>query len=215
MLILVRLVPIDGEGGVLGGAGPCWIRDPSNLTIMGSMQFDTDDLEVLEAEGILSNVILHEMGHVLGIGTLWETQGLLADPSQPPTNGADPHFTGPQAIAAFDNVGGVAYIAGAKVPVENTGGPGTADSHWRESVLDDELMTGFIGTGTSPLSIVTLASLADQGYEVDQTKADAFTLLPGVRAFASRPLIHLKNDILRGPIRKVDARGRMTGELRR
>ena len=64
LLILVRLVPIDGEGGVLGGAGPCWIRDPSNLTIMGSMQFDTADLEALEAEGFLSNVILHEMGHV-------------------------------------------------------------------------------------------------------------------------------------------------------
>ncbi len=215
VLILVRLIPIDGEGGVLGGAGPCWIRDPSNLTIMGSMQFDTDDLEVMEADGILANVVLHEMGHVLGIGTLWELQGFLPDPSLPPGTSTDPHFTGPQAITAFDDVGGIAYIAGAKVPVENTGGPGTADSHWRESVLNDELLTGFIGTGSSPLSIVTLASLADQGYGVDLTQADAFTLLPSVRAFASRPLIQLKNDVLRGPIRKVDSRGRITGELRR
>jgi len=228
VLILVSLVPIDGEGGVLGGAGPCYIRDfePVNtvevgdLTILGSMQFDTDDLAMLEAEGILSNVVLHEMGHVLGFGTLWEAQGLLAEPTmppspEPPNPDADPHFTGAQGVSAFDDIGGVAYVAGAKVPVENTGGPGTADSHWRESVLDNELMTGFIGIGSSPLSIVTLASLADQGYGVDLTKADAFTLLPALRAFASRPVIHLKNDILRGPIRKVDSRGRVTGELRR
>ncbi len=194
--------------------------DVGDLTILGAMQFDTDDLAMLEVEGILSNVVLHEMGHVLGLGTLWEAQGLLADPTIPPSPApenptADPHFTGPQAVAAFDDVGGVTYVTGEKVPVENTGGPGTADSHWRESVLDNELMTGYIAPGSSPLSVVTLASLADQGYQVDLTKADPFTLLPGLRAFASRPVIHLKNDILRGPIRKVDARGRVTGELRR
>ena len=216
LLILVRLVPIDGEGGVLGGAGPCWIRDPSNLTIMGSMQFDTADLEALEADGFLSNVILHEMGHVLGFGTLWEVDGLLVDPvGNPPNTGADPHFIGSQGITAFDAAGGAAYVASAKVPVENIGGPGTADGHWRESVFDNELMTGFIGAGSSPLSVVTIASLADQGYAVDLTKADPYTLLLSLRAFTARPLVRLKNDILRGPIHKVDSRGRVTGQLRR
>jgi hypothetical protein len=229
VLILVRLVPIDGEGGVLGGAGPCYVRDAAplntvevgDLTILGSMQFDTDDLEALEAQGILSNVVLHEMGHVLGVGTLWEVQNFLTGPSlpdndaDPSTPNGDPHFNGSQGISAFDDVGGVTYIGGAKVPVENSGGPGTADSHWREDVLGNELMTGYIATGSSPLSVVTLASLADQGYGVDFTKADPFTLLTAVRAFSSQPLIHLKNDVLRLPIRKVDSRGRVTGELRR
>jgi hypothetical protein len=224
VLILVNLVPIDGEGGVLGGAGPCYVRDfgiqdvfeVGDLTILGTMQFDTDDLEMLEAEGFLSNVILHEMGHVLGFGTLWESQGLLVDPAEGeiPNPGADPHFIGSQAIVSFDDVGGTAYVAGAKVPVENTGGPGTADGHWRESVFDRELMTGFIGAGTSPLSVVTLASLADQGYSVDFTKADGYTLAMALQAFERGRTLKLQGDILRRPIRKVDARGRVTGMLR-
>ncbi len=224
VLILVSLVPIDGEGGILGGAGPCYVRDfgvpdvfgVGDLTILGTMQFDTDDLETLEAEGFLSNVILHEMGHVLGFGTLWDAQSLLVDPAEGaiPNPSADPHFIGSQAIGAFDGVGGTAYIAGAKVPVENTGGPGTADGHWRESVFDRELMTGFIGAGASPLSRVTLASLADQGYSVDLTKADGFTLGTALQAFERGRTLKLKGDILRRPIRKVDKRGRVTGLLR-
>ncbi|HET6778432.1 MAG TPA: leishmanolysin-related zinc metalloendopeptidase [Gemmatimonadales bacterium] len=216
VLILVSLVPIDGEGGTLGGAGPCYIRTVGDLTILGTMQFDTDDLEMLEAEGFLSNVILHEMGHVLGFGTLWDRQNLLVDPAEGdfPNPLADPHFIGAQAIAAFDDVGGTTYVAGAKVPVENTGGPGTADGHWRESVFDRELMTGFIGSGTSPLSIVTLSSLADQGYAIDFTKADGYTLTLALKAFDTRKQLQLKNDILRMPLRKVDSRGRVTSVLR-
>jgi Leishmanolysin/Bacterial Ig-like domain (group 2) len=226
VIILVRLAPRDGPGGILGGAGPCFIRsadppaDPVDpLTVMGVMEFDTEDLQQLEDEGFLEDVILHEMGHVLGIGTLWDFQGLLVDPSLTaggvPNPGADPHFTGSQAIAAFNSAGGLAYV-GEKVPVEDTGGVGTADAHWRESVLDNELMTGFIGSVQNPLSRITIASLADQGYPVNLAAADPYSFLLGsLRAFDSRPKLQLKNDILRHPIRKVDRHGRVTGVLRR
>jgi hypothetical protein len=223
VVILVSLVSIDGPGNVLASAGPCYIRDfdppttiePGDLTILGLMQFDTDDLPSLESAGLLSTVILHEMGHVLGFGVLWGEQGLLADPSLPPADGTDPHFTGAQALNAFANVGGAAYVAGAKVPVERNGGLGTADSHWRDSVFVNELMTGYVDPGRNPLSVVTLASLADQGYAVDLATADAYSLMLSLRAFDTTPKLLLKNDILRGPIRKVDRSGRVTGELRR
>jgi hypothetical protein len=146
---------------------------------------------------------------------LWTFQGLLADPSLPPANGTDPHFTGAQAISAFDGAGGVAYVDGEKVPVEDTGGLGTADAHWRETVLRNELMTGFIGAGASPLSRITIASLDDQGYGVDLAAADGYTLMFPLQAFDTRPTLQLKNDILRVPIKKVDRRGRVTGEVRR
>ena len=41
------------------------------------MSFDTADLASMEADGTLVDVITHEMGHVIGIGTIWEDKGLL------------------------------------------------------------------------------------------------------------------------------------------
>jgi hypothetical protein len=216
VLILVVLESIDGPGGTLGQARPCYIRDPGDLTVLGFMQFDTDDLEAVEASGLLSEVIVHEMGHVLGFGSLWDLQSLLAGASLPPTNGTDPHFTGIEARNAFDLIGGTTYAAGLKVPVENMGGPGRADGHWRESVFDNELMTGLIAGGQNPLSIVTLASLADQGYLVNLAGADAYSLTLSLRAFGgSSPMFQLTNDVMSGPIKKVDRRGRVTSEFRR
>ena len=37
------------------------------------MQFDVADMAKLISNGTLQSVVLHEMGHVLGIGTLWDT----------------------------------------------------------------------------------------------------------------------------------------------
>jgi hypothetical protein len=216
VVILISQVPIDGPGNVLASAGPCWIRDPGFMPILGRMRFDTADLPAVEAAGQLSTVVLHEMGHVLGIGTLWADHGLLAGPSLPPDNGTDPHFTGIRATNAFNNVGGTAYVGGAKVPVENIGGPGTADGHWRESEFGSELMTGYINAGQNPLSTVSLASLGDEGYAVNLATADSYSLgLSLLRAFDTRPKLLLQNDIMGGPITKVDRRGRVTGELRR
>ena len=215
VVIFVMLEPIDGPGGVLGSAGPCYIRNANALTVLGAMRFDSADLGELEAEGLLEAVILHEMGHVLGFGSLWSLQGLLADPSLPEDEvPADPHFTGPQAIAAFNEVGGAAYPLG-KVPVENTGGEGTADGHWRESVLGNELMTGFVDPGSNPLSKVTLAALADQGYAVNLGGADPYSLTLALRAPGSSRGLELGDDVLRVPIRRVDAAGRITGMFQR
>ena len=70
------------------------------------------------------------------------------------------------------------------MPVENTGGPGTRDGHWRESVFRNELMSGFIAAPDNPLSRLTVASLQDLGYKVDLTKAEAYTL-PDLLAVAA------------------------------
>jgi hypothetical protein len=91
------------------------------------------------------------------------------------------------------------------VPVEGTGGPGTADSHWRESVFANELMTGFIGGNNNPLSKVTSRSLLDLGYAIDDATADplGFTLNVRRDAQAARarvPLRHLRERPLSGPI---------------
>ena len=66
------LQPIDGPGAVLGAAGPCLVRNADFLSLYGIMFFDIDDLDFLEQIGFFDEVVIHEMGHVLGFGTLWE-----------------------------------------------------------------------------------------------------------------------------------------------
>jgi hypothetical protein len=222
VLILVTLEPIDGPGGTLAAAGPCFLRTASYLPVLGLMRFDTDDLAQLEGDGRLGPVIMHEMGHVLGFGGLWGSSyfDLLRNPSCPSSPGVDTHFAGTQAIAAFDFIGGTGYTGGEKVPVENSLGscPGTRDVHWRESVFDEELMTGFVevaGT-TMPLSRVSVASLGDMGYQVNLAAADAFTKTFGAMAalVQVRAKLDLNDDVWRGPISVVDAQGRILRVIR-
>lgn len=207
LVIFVTLEPIDGPGGVLGTAGPCLIRFGTLLPVAGTMRFDTADLATLESNGLLDDVVLHEMGHVLGIGTLWGSLGFLADPAA--AGGVDPHFTGPSAISAFNALGGSGY-GGAKVPVEAGGGAGTQDGHWRESVLDRELMTGWIDAGSNPLSLLTASSLDDLGYTVDSGAADAFgiSISPSIVPRAGTTGLKLEGDMSLVPIEVVDPGGR-------
>jgi hypothetical protein len=218
LTIFVTIKPVDGVGSVLGQSGPCFVRDPGDLTVIGRMEFDEDDIEQLEQEGSLTAVITHEMGHVIGFGTLWGSDNLdlLRNPSQPDPDPplADTHFIGADAIAAFNEAGGTDY-AGAKVPVMNTGGAGTVNSHWRDGVFDPELMTGYLSAGPNPLSAVTIASLRDLGYTVNLTKADPFSLNPSLRVAGPRRGRQLVNDIISDPIRRVDLNGRIVGVIRR
>lgn len=207
VLILVDLEPIDGPGGILGAAGPCYVRNPGSLPVLGLMRFDTADLSVLESAGLLQTVILHEMAHVLGYGTIWTARNLLA--GSVASGGTDPHFTGSRATMEFNAAGGTDYSAGLKVPVENTGGLGTEDAHWRESVFANELMTGFVDQGVNPLSRVSIASMADLGYTVNLLGADPYMLGASLRAFGGRPPLELPNDVLRLPIHVVDGGGRL------
>ena len=215
LTIFVTIEPIDGPFGTLGQAGPCFVRVPGNLTVIGRMQIDVDDMDLLESDGALQAVILHEMGHVLGFGTLWTPAGLLADPTDVNDPGAkDTHFTGPQALIAFDAAGGASYT-GAKVPVMNVGGAGTINSHWRDEVFDPELMTGFLNEGFNPLSAVTVRSMQDLGYAVSVAGADPFSLSPALRVAGERRGRPLGDDIIKDPIRLVDTNGRVVGEVRR
>jgi hypothetical protein len=215
LIIFVTIEEIDGEDGILGQAGPCFVRVPGDLTVIGRMTFDEADMLALEADGSLQAVILHEMGHVLGFGTLWASAGLLEDPADTQNPGAaDPHFTGAQAIIAFNAGGGTTYT-GAKVPVMDVGGAGTINSHWRDQVFDAELMTGFLNNGVNPLSAITVRSLEDLGYKVSVAGADAFALNPTFRIAGQGRGRQMINDIITEPIRRIDANGRVVGVVRR
>jgi hypothetical protein len=160
---------IDGPSGILGQAGPIFLRPGTFLPAFGIMEFDRADLARMEADDSLESVIIHEMGHVLGIGTIWTNLGLLQGAGT-----ANPVFTGSNAMREFGAL--IGANAPTPVPVENTGGPGTRDGHWRESVFGNELMTGFLNPGLNPVGRMTVAALQDIGYQVNLNAADPFTL---------------------------------------
>ena len=173
LLILAQGVPIDGAGGILGQAGPTHLRPASAgvnafLPAKGTMSFDTADLAAMQANGTLLDVITHEMGHVIGIGTIWPHKHLLAGATT-----GNPTFTGTTAKKEYGVLKGTGPAA---VPVENTGGAGTKNSHWRETVFKNELMSGFIAAAGNPLSRVTAGSLKDLGYVVNMNAAEPYTL---------------------------------------
>jgi len=170
LMIDAQITPIDGPSGILGSAGPCWLRSGSRLPIYGVMKFDSADVGGLESSGRLEATILHEMGHVLGIGTIWQSPLFTGGGTSTPL------FHGLAARGAWHAIGGT-----GSVPIENTGGPGTRDGHWSESTFDNELMTGWLDSGSNPLSRMTVAALGDLGYSVDMTAADPYGL-PGLRS---------------------------------
>lgn len=177
LVITVEVTPIDGAGGVLGMAGPCVISGTDDLSRAGIMQFDSADVADMLDDGTFEAVVTHEMGHVLGIGTLWNFgHSLLSGAGT-----SNPRYVGARGKAELSTLGG----STEEVPVENTGGAGTVDSHWRESVFSTELMTGWISLTSNPLSALSISSLGDLGYAVDRSAADPYALPGG--AVMGRP----------------------------
>jgi adhesin/invasin len=171
VVLLAQVASIDGVGGVLASAGICLSRSGLGFPAIGFMTFDSADLDNLIAQGKVENTVGHEIGHTLGIGTDWATLGFISG-----AGGANPTFTGVLARTAFDLVGGSTYFD-LIVPVENTGGAGTRDRHWRESVMGSEMMTGYSGPSSrEPLSLITVASLADLSYTVSYYGAGTYTV---------------------------------------
>ena len=194
--------------GVAGWGGVRLLRETSHLSVVGCMAFNLDD------NFVSLSTALHEIGHVLGIGTHpWDEHGFVQ------RSLGDVHFNGPRAIAAFNAAGGRNYT-GKKVPLEEDW------SHWRASVLKGELMRAD-GAGDA-LSAITIQSLADVGYVVDVTQADPYTLHSAaakVAATGSTPDDRLPGRLApkrtcgvgqqREPIYVIDPQGRVVRTLQR
>lgn len=170
LLIHISIQFIDGLGGVLGYAGPCLI-DSNSYPRFGIIVLDEDDVIDLIENDLFNIVIKHEIGHVLGIGTLW-TNGTTFDENTIQTPSGGYPYLLPFANEEDTLLG---RIGGASV--EDTGGSGTAKGHWKELVYDHELMTGYVeSSGSMPLSRLTIGALRDLGYNVTFETAESYTL---------------------------------------
>ena len=186
LLVSVEVGEIDGEDGLIAVAGPCLVRGVgAALPVYGTLRLDAADLPRLEEENALAGIALHELGHVLGFGSLWlrpEYDALIDFASDPPGASCDkaaafargPSYQGARGLEAYRALGGEGTLALA--------GPSSASVpciHWAEAVFGNELMTPLLGPGgedANPLSRLTAAALADLGYTVDLEAADPYEL---------------------------------------
>ena len=177
LTVFVQVANVDGAGNSLAWSSPCLMRkDGTTVTqpVLGVLTLDGADLPALLANADstrLLNLLTHELGHVLGIGLDWHYFGLRTG-----ENTADVRYVGAAGRRAAWELGFTAEPTDG-VLVENLGGGSTRNMHWREATFGDELMTGWVATGRAPLSLVTVRSLADLGYTVQEAGADAFSVV--------------------------------------
>jgi hypothetical protein len=156
--ITAELKTIDGVGAVLGQAGPTALRTGSYLPATATMQFDAADAQWLYDAGQWGYVILHEMLHCEGIGTIWDRKGLI-DTSVAGTA----FYKGANGNAWLNQIQGT---TGQRIAIETDGGSGTAYGHWDEATYGNELMTGWLNSGVNYLSNMSIGSLKDLGYSI-------------------------------------------------
>jgi hypothetical protein len=185
--LLIHVMLEAMPAGILGSAGPCGVRS-DGMPYYGTIKLNSNEISRLSS-GALTATILHEMGHILGIGTLWDRQGLLdyvGNCNSTARFSRQPTFTGSAANSEYALLRNAPAVSG--VPVEGDAyGPGTRCGHWREAEFGHELMTGILTSlnGQVPLSRMTIASLRDLGYAVDMSQADPYSIpAPGMRTLS-------------------------------
>lgn len=184
VVIYATVTTIDGPGRILGSAGPCVIRTTNRLAVVGVMRFDSDDVADLARTERLTPIILHEMLHVVGVGTVWRALDLISG-----SGTADPRYTGPHGTSRCNASSGQ-LACGGSVPIENLGAVGTIEAHWREATFDAELMTGYAEKAGvfMPLSSITAGSLEDYGYAVNLLATDPYRVPGAISGRLRRPL---------------------------
>lgn len=167
-VVLMGIAPFDGQGNTLARGGPCgYGRQTLPAAISGQMSLDQADVSTASSD-FLETVIWHEIGHAVGIGTLWfdDIQDIDA------TAAEDFRYTGTNGDDEWTALTG--SVPGG-VPVQPS-----VHAHWDEGWFDSEIMTPVSegALGAAPISRVTIGTLVDLGWTADLTAADPYAL-PG------------------------------------
>ncbi|KAA8497896.1 hypothetical protein FVE85_5481 [Porphyridium purpureum] len=200
MSLYFRVNSIDGLGGVLGSSrnyqhiAVCTDDEvPCHYDVLPSLAecvFDAADFfsncDFPAWKDFWVEVVLHEMLHVLGVGSFWTDRfptrtGYNTRVDCVATSSASYKYPG--AKREWNLLGG----SGAP-PVEynHWNGDGSNCKHWDESKMNVELMTSEASTVLTPstvstverLSKVTLGAMEDLNYVVDWSQAEAYIVPP-------------------------------------
>ena len=172
------------RGTAVGGS--TWLREETRLPMAGFVVVDGEYMvdwfhEVGEKHAYWEETInastwaeahfnlwlyeaaVHEIGHALGIGTIWWLDDRFHYDEDPMKS----YFAGEHAIAAFQVLPGASY-KGEAVPVYGSG-------HWNGRMLGEATMDNH-GVDMERISTITVGALADLGYEVDFSQGHVCTV---------------------------------------
>lgn len=155
-------------GGSLDSAG--FLKLPTKGT--ANINTNSEAIAVLTSTvDYFKNVMIHEFGHVLGLGIYWG-----AKPSKELVDRTT-------AVYRANTYAGWVYgelkgtYTQTAIPVTTGVGAGSDYIHWREDVFQSEIMTHTGAKGQiQPVSQLTVAALRDLGWSVNYGAADLYKL---------------------------------------
>ena len=218
--ITASLPYIDGVNGILGSSvwntADYYDNNPLGQPTIalyyatsGTMQFDSADAAAMVANNTFYSVVLHEMAHVIGFGTLWTYNTNLNGTTYNLYTDGSGQYYGPNALAQWQSE--FNRPNDTFVPVELEGGSGTANGHWAENYggatptgivstatgmdMSNELMTGW-ASDKFFISRATLGAIADLGYTVDYNQAGVIDHIVEIPEPSVVPLCLLASTVL-------------------
>ena len=164
--VLVKLDTLAAR--IAGQGGPCVIR-ANGLPLLGTVSLNILNYNTL-SDRKLDDLIQHEVGHVLGLGTIWG-RGVMTTLVNGGSDALDPIFVGANALAAFPRLGQSRRFTGRTVPLQlNSRG------HWRGDAFAGEIMAPSLTAQPQRTSAVTVAALRDLGWDAELEAHDDFAL---------------------------------------
>ena len=153
---------------IAGQGGPCVVRQ-SGQPLLGTISLNLFTWAGL-SDRKLDDLIQHEVGHVLGIGTMWN-RGPFRTMFEGTFQSPDPIFFGPNALLAFERLSRAHRFSGRRIPVEEG-----ALGHWRLNAFSSEVMAPALTTAPQGTSAITVGVLADLGWTVEPEAYDDYVL---------------------------------------
>ena len=199
-ILLVQGIDSAEAHGAAGFGGPCLtetLPGGGNISRIGRVIINREWAAATDSS-VLLPVLLHEIAHALGSGTISIERSLGLSKRLPPdTLNGDPYFAGVLATAAWTAVSRSAWTLTPGVPLAGREWMGSAWAHWRPKVFNDELMNYAAGP-KSRISRVTVAQLADLGYGSRPEFADDWSpnLAAGATNLRGAPEVDLREDVL-------------------
>lgn len=158
LVVNLAVVPLTSFAGV---AAPC-VNGSDALPRLSFIHLDANGFPYW-TQGFLNDLVAHELGHALGFtGPAWWEFREDA--------GANEFwFTGPRAMAAWSELGG-----SGSVPLSNGG------DHWNQPIFQFDLMTCYLQANSPvhPISVLTVAAMADIGHHVNLSAAEPYAVPP-------------------------------------